>query len=48
MNRRRLNQMLEVLLFPICDPGQGEKDVLLLCYEPYAGFRYFRSDAEEL
>lgn len=38
MNRRRLNQMLEVLLFPICDPGQGEKDVLLLCYEAYQRF----------
>lgn len=36
MNRYRLNQILEVLLFPICDAKQGEKDILLSCYEAYA------------
>lgn len=35
MNRYRLNQILEVLLFPICDAKQGEKDILLSCYEAY-------------
>lgn len=38
MNRYRLNQILEVLLFPVSDPKQGKEDVLLKCYEAYHDF----------
>lgn len=35
MNRYRLNQILEVLLFPATDPGLGKQDVLLSFYRAY-------------
>lgn len=35
MNRYRLNQILEVLLFPATDPGLGKEDVLLSFYHSY-------------
>lgn len=35
MNRYRLNQILEVLLFPMTDPNFGTKDVLLSYYQAY-------------
>lgn len=35
MNRYRLNQILEVLLFPMTDPDFGTKDVLLSYYQTY-------------
>lgn len=35
MNRYRLNQILEVLLFPAADPGLGKEDVLLSFYQAY-------------
>lgn len=35
MNRYRLNQILEVLLFPIIDPELVQKDPLFLCYHSY-------------
>ena len=38
MNRYRLNQILEVLLFPVCDPEQGRADILLKCYNRYHSF----------
>lgn len=41
MNRYRLNQILEVLLFPVTDFqfGQKDKDVLLQCYQAYRKFQ---------
>lgn len=38
MNRYRLNQILEVLLFPMTDPDFGTKDVLLSYYQAYRSF----------
>lgn len=38
MNRYRLNQILEVLLFPVSDPEQGKEDILLKYYEAYYDF----------
>lgn len=38
MNRYRLNQILEVLLFPVSDPEQGKEDILLKCYQAYHDF----------
>lgn len=38
MNRYRLNQILEVLLFPMTDPDFGTKDVLLSYYQAYRAF----------
>ena len=35
MNRYRLNQILEILLFPATDPQFGENDVLLRYYQAY-------------
>lgn len=35
MNRYRLNQILEVLLFPVIDPRLGKEDVLLSFYQAY-------------
>lgn len=38
MNRYRLNQILEILLFPFCDPELGKMDYLELYYEAYHNF----------
>lgn len=38
MNRYRLNQILEVLLFPVCDPGLAAKDCLYEVYNEYQKF----------
>lgn len=38
MNKYRLNQMLEILLFPVTDPKLGAKDPLLSLYSAYRKF----------
>lgn len=38
MNRYRLNQILEILLFPVSDSKQGREDPLLACYQAYHEF----------
>lgn len=38
MNRYRLNQILEILLFPVTDPNLGAKDPLLMHYRDYHEF----------
>lgn len=38
MNRYRLNQILEILLFPVSDSEQGREDCILRCYETYRAF----------
>ena len=38
MNRYRLNQILEVLLFPVCDPVLAAKDCLFEVYNEYQKF----------
>lgn len=38
MDRYRLNQILEVLLFPVCDPDMAKRDPLLKKYEVYRKF----------
>lgn len=45
MNRHRLNQILEILLFPVTDYqfGQENKDVLLQCYLAYHKFQKVNS-----
>lgn len=38
MNRFRINQMMEVLLFPYCDPGLQKKDYLLKRYQAFRSY----------
>lgn len=38
MNRFRINQILDVLLFPYCDPDLQKKDFL---YQKYCAYRAF-------
>lgn len=38
MNRFRLNQILEVLLFPVCDPALASKDYLFEEFNAYQKF----------
>ena len=38
MNRFRLNQILEVLLFPVCDPILASKDFLFEEFNAYQNF----------
>ena len=42
MNKYRLNQILEVLLFPLIDSEQGKSDYFLSCYRAY--HRFIKSD----
>lgn len=42
MNRYRLNQILEVLLFPFSDPEMAKEDVLFLNYKEYQKFLEMR------
>lgn len=38
MNRYRLNQILEILVYPVTDSEMARKDPLLLCYQAYRDF----------
>lgn len=38
MNRYRLNQILEILLFPVVDPGLAVEDPMLGCFQGYYDF----------
>lgn len=38
MNRFQLNQILEILLFPLIDPELGKNDYLYACYKAYHSF----------
>lgn len=38
MNRYRLNQILEILLFPVVDPGLAVEDPMLECFQDYYDF----------
>lgn len=38
MNRYRLNQILEILLFPVVDPSLAVKDPMLECFQCYFDF----------
>lgn len=38
MNRYRLNQILEILLFPVADPGLAVADPMLGCFQRYYDF----------
>ncbi len=43
MDRYRLNLILQVLLFPVCDPEMGKKDLLIQKYIPYQNFMNSKS-----
>ena len=45
MNRYRLNQILEILLFPLIDSKMGEQDYLLSCYQIYEEFKEITKDS---
>lgn len=47
MDRYRLNQILRVLLFPVCDPEMGKNDLLLEKYLPYQNFMDHRDSGLE-
>ncbi len=38
MNRYKLNQILEIILFPVIDSEEGKYDHLLACYRAYRNF----------